>query len=248
VQGAHADDLTEFTELSSPASRMVAESHPLPPGSGRFPLSRNPVFHGALLVAAFLGTIMLVAPRGDSLTVGGGNTGSISASRSGETTLSFRRSRLSDAEWQEALGRTQADYQRIQQSAPRMQRSRKELTGSAAGGGYVDYFFGPSGVELIRMVRDGDGLRTVDEHFFRRDTLFFVFRRQRRADLPPGADQEAVENRFYFQAGELVRWRAGDRRLVDVDDPDFAREEKEILASAAALESAWRQGAATVQP
>lgn len=103
-----------------------------------------------------------------------------------------------------ALARIRTDYQAVQAGAAGWDSTAKAWTG-AGGAGTVTRWRDPAGRFLKLAVRfDGDGASWSREYFFREGALFFAF--DRWATFPEGGAADVLENRYAFQAGDLIQW------------------------------------------
>ena len=146
-------------------------------------------------------------------------------------------------QWQSSvLPQIQEDYREIQAKAPSLAKR-----GYPVPGGFADIYTNGDQVERITVTRL-DGAHQVVEHmFFRGDSLFFVHRRT----LPkgsPAASQQALEDRFYFHSGHLVRWRDSARQLVPETAPSFVAQQIDLLRNGQQLLAASRGAMPSLSP
>jgi hypothetical protein len=120
----------------------------------------------------------------------------------------------------------------INRELPRYTGVAKEIDAYAVEGATMTaYFAGPSIRKLVMRYRAESGY-TVEEYYFWRDTLFFVYRMKRRANQLQPELEGTDENRFYFANGQLRRWLDERGRQLVVDQPDAVYERREVLKRA----------------
>lgn len=98
-------------------------------------------------------------------------------------------------------------YAVINKSLARYRVVKKKLSGfSIEGGELIAYFDGAAIVKIV-ATHYGETGRSLEEFYYWKEQLIFVFGKQDRYDKPmSGKVAESSENRLYFDDGELIRW------------------------------------------
>jgi hypothetical protein len=121
-------------------------------------------------------------------------------------------------------------YATINKNAAGYKSVKKELTGfSAEGGELVAYFDGPKIMKIVAS-HFGEGGKAVEEYYYWDDQLIFVFRKDSSYDKPgSGKVVRTEENRFYFNAGRLIRWVDEKQKQVAPGNSEYPEKEKDYL-------------------
>jgi hypothetical protein len=120
-------------------------------------------------------------------------------------------------------------YTNINQNAARYRRVKKDLSGySAEGGELVAYFHGPTVMKMVATFFGETG-KAVEEYYFWNGQLIFVFQTDNRYDKPFGKVVRKIENRFYFQAGKMIRWLDENGKEVASDSEGYAPKQADYL-------------------
>lgn len=120
-------------------------------------------------------------------------------------------------------------YTAINKREARYRKVKKELSGySLEGGELVAYFDGPAIVKIMAR-HFGESGNTAEEYYYRNGQLIFVFERVSRYSGPlSGKVASAVENRFYFQADNLIRWVGKNGKEVPLGE-EYRLKERVLL-------------------
>ncbi|HEX8691771.1 MAG TPA: hypothetical protein VF746_05090 [Longimicrobium sp.] len=132
------------------------------------------------------------------------------------------------------IRRIRAAYARTNAGLPRCERRRRELMDQSTEGGRLDAYVCRGEVVKLVAVLYGETGRATEEFYLAGGRPYFVYRVSLRYERPFGKVASTGEDRFYFQAGRLVRWLRG-RRTVPPASPEAREEEREVLARAAEL-------------
>ena len=120
-------------------------------------------------------------------------------------------------------------YAAINKRAARYRKGKKELSGySLEGGELIAYFDGPAVVKIVAR-HFGESGNTLEEYYYLNGQLIFVFEKVSRYSRPlSGKVVSAVENRFYFQDDNLIRWLGEKGKEVRVSE-DYRLKERVLL-------------------
>ncbi|HKO60510.1 MAG TPA: hypothetical protein VJV03_05065 [Pyrinomonadaceae bacterium] len=111
------------------------------------------------------------------------------------------------AQAKDPIAAIRQQYAAINKRSPRYRKVNKELSGfSLEGGELFAYFDGPAIVKIVAR-HFGESGNTVEEYYYWNGQLIFAFEKVSRYNRPlSGRVVSAVENRFYFNDGNLIRW------------------------------------------
>lgn len=130
----------------------------------------------------------------------------------------------SEAEWRNLiLPPIQNEYRNIQQRVPFLVKQ-----GYPVAGGFAEVYTDGDQVQTVTVTRPNGAHQVVDHMYFRGDSLFFVHRRT----IPKAfgaAGQPALEDRFYFHSGHLVRWRDSAQKVVPETAQSFVAQQVDLL-------------------
>lgn len=136
----------------------------------------------------------------------------------------------SSAHAEDPIAVIRARYAAINKNVAKYKKVKKELSGfSLEGGELMAYFDGP---RLMKMVVNhyGEGGKALEEYYYQDDQLIFVFRKDSNYDKPgSGKVVRTMENRYYFNNGQLIRWIAEDGKQKAPGSEDYLKQEKEYL-------------------
>ena len=138
-----------------------------------------------------------------------------------------------------ALGQVQSEssindirrqYAAINKRTSRLKKVKKELTGfSLEGGQLLVYLDGPAIVKLV-ATHYGEMGRTSEKYYYSNGKLIFVFEKVFHYNKPmTGKVVRTVENRYYFDNGQMIRWVDENQKQVDASGEEFRSKQKELL-------------------
>jgi hypothetical protein len=138
-------------------------------------------------------------------------------------------------------------YAAINKRAAKYRKVKKELSGySLEGGELMAYFDGPAIVKIVAR-HFGESGNTVEEYYYRNGQLMFVFEKVSRYSRPlSGKVVSAVENRFYFQDDDLIRWLREKGKEVPVSE-EYRLKEKVLLENSGQFVSGARSTKALIE-
>ncbi len=139
-------------------------------------------------------------------------------------------------------------YAAINRRAGRYKQVRKKLSGfSLEGGELVAYLDGPAVVKIAAN-HYGEGGRTLEEYYYLKGKLIFVFQSESRYDRPLGGKVvQRRENRFYFESDRLIRWLDGDGKPVAPDAAEYQQQQDEFLETSRKFVNAARSKGSTIE-
>lgn len=143
------------------------------------------------------------------------------------------------------VARIRQEVQRIDALRLRAQHTIR-LEGFSAEGGEARVFFEGGRVVKIETTHFGESGRTAETLYFRGGFLIFAFQRSMRYDRLFGRVQSTEEDRFYFDRNRMIRWLGPGRKLVPRSNLRYSGEQADHLRFAAALLSAARSRARTL--
>lgn len=178
-----------------------------------------------MICAAVATIILTVAPR--DLPVNGRETAEsvLGSALLDEST----RPVLSAEEIKTIIDRIRADYQRIEREAPGMERRTTALLGFTVEKSEAELYVAGSALEKVRAFYNGEHGRTISELFFRDGALVFVYSRQYAYNDTYTSSTLIDENRYYFDANRLIRWRDSPEHIVSNADARYREQERELL-------------------
>ncbi len=120
-------------------------------------------------------------------------------------------------------------YAAINARAARYRKVKKELSGfSLEGGELIAYFDGAAIVKIVAR-HFGEAGNTVEEYYYRNGQLIFVYEKVSLYNRPlSGQVVNVVENRFYFNDDDLIRWIGEKGKQVQVSE-EYRLKEKVLL-------------------
>ena len=138
-------------------------------------------------------------------------------------------------------------YAAINKRSARYRKVKKDLSGySLEGGELVAYFDGPAIAKIVAR-HLGESGNTVEEYYYRNGQLIFVFEKVSRYSRPlSGKVVSAVENRFYFQDDDLIRWLGEKGKEVPVSE-EYRLKEKVLLENSNQFISGARSPKALIE-
>ena len=139
-------------------------------------------------------------------------------------------------------------YAAINRRQKRYKRVKKQLSGfSLEGGELVAYFDGPSIVKIVAN-HYGEGGSAVEEYYFSRDQLLFVFRKDQRYDRPlSGKVVRTEETRFYFDNDRLLRWLDEKGEQVSLTTDEAKQKRTDYLETSSKFLAGARSKNATIE-
>ena len=138
-------------------------------------------------------------------------------------------------------------YAAINKRAARYRKVKKQLSGySLEGGELVAYFDGPAVVKIVAR-HFGESGNTVEEYYYGNGQLIFVFEKVSQYSRPlSGKVVSSVENRFYFQDDDLIRWLGEKGKEVLVSEV-YRLKEKVLLENSNQFVSGARSTKALIE-
>ena len=154
---------------------------------------------------------------------------------------------LAPAQVKDPIASIRQQYAAINKRAARYRKVKKELSGySLEGGELAAYFDGPAIVKIVAR-HFGESGNTVEEYYYRNGQLIFVFEKVSRYSRPlSGKVISAVENRFYFQDDDLIRWLGEKGKEVPVSE-EYRLKEKVLLENSNEFVSGARSTKASIE-
>ncbi len=122
-----------------------------------------------------------------------------------------------------------ARYAAINKRAARYKKVKKQLSGfSLEGGELVAYLDGTSIVKMV-ATHYGEMGRSSEEYYYSTGKLIFVLHKTFHYDKPMGKVLRSLENRYYFNNDELIRWIDGDGKQADTTSEVARSSQKNLL-------------------
>jgi hypothetical protein len=119
-------------------------------------------------------------------------------------------------------------YTAINKRAARYRKVKKELSGFSLEGGELLAYFDRGAIVKIVAHHFGEGGNTVEEYYYQNGQLIFVFEKVSHYNRPvSGKVVRTIENRYYFNNDDLIRWNYGKGNAVS-HDADYRLKEKEL--------------------
>jgi hypothetical protein len=120
-------------------------------------------------------------------------------------------------------------YAAINKRVARYRKVKKELSGYSLEGGELVAYFDRGAVVKIVARHYGEGGNTLEEYYYANDQLIFVFEKVSHYNRPlSGKVVITIENRYYFNDDDLIRWVYGKGNAVSHDE-DYRLKEKGLL-------------------
>jgi hypothetical protein len=137
---------------------------------------------------------------------------------------------VSQAQPEGAINNIRRQYSAINKLAARHKRVKKELSGfSLEGGQLVAYFDGPAIAKMV-ATHYGEMGRTSEEYYYSSGKLIFVFEKVFHYNKPmSGKVVRTVENRYYFDNDNLIRWIDEKGKQIDSSTEEFRSKQKDTL-------------------
>ena len=138
-------------------------------------------------------------------------------------------------------------YAAINKRAAKYRRVKKELSGfSLEGGELIAYFDGPAIMKIVTR-HFGESGNTVEEYYYRNGQLIFVFEKISHYSRPlSGKVVSALENRYYFNDDDLIRWIGEKGKEVPVSE-EYRLKEKVFLENSNTCVSGARSTNAVIE-
>lgn len=143
------------------------------------------------------------------------------------------------------------EYKSIREASPSLARTEIEVSDYSTEGGKATSYSDKQGtIRLIKVELDGESGKVLEEFYYRKGALIFVFRENHRYNVPYYVTAESgggvafdpkktkiTEDRFYFVKGRMLRWidengaevKAGAKAFKD-SERDITRFSRELLA------------------
>jgi hypothetical protein len=139
-------------------------------------------------------------------------------------------------------------YAAINKRAARYRKVKKELSGfSLEGGELVAYFDGPAIVKIVATYY-GESGRSLEEYYYAKEKLIFVFRKEFRYDRPlSGKVVHTYENRFYFANDRLIEWLNSQSKPTPNGIADYQKKQDEYLETSRKFVDGARSKASTIE-
>jgi hypothetical protein len=120
-------------------------------------------------------------------------------------------------------------YAAINKRAAGYRKVKKQLSGFSLEGGELLAYLDRGAIVKITARHFGEGGNTVEEYYYGNGKLIFVFERVSHYNQPlSGKVVRTIENRYYFNNDDLIRWIYGKGNAVS-HDADYRLKEKELL-------------------
>ncbi len=133
-----------------------------------------------------------------------------------------------------SINNIRRQYASINKRAARLKKIKKELSGfSLEGGQIVAYLDGPSIVKIV-ATHYGEMGRNLEEFYYSDGKLIFVYEKIFHYNKPmTGKVIRTVENRYYFDNDQLIRWVEGNGKQAVTTGEEFRNNQKEFLENSA---------------
>lgn len=100
---------------------------------------------------------------------------------------------------------------------------------SLEGGQLIAYLDGPAVVKLV-VTHYGEMGRTSEEYYYSNGKLIFVFEKVSHYNKPmSGKVIRTVENRYYFDNDQMIRWIDENQKQADTSGEEFRSKQKDLL-------------------
>ena len=139
-------------------------------------------------------------------------------------------------------------YARINRSAAKYKKVKKDLSGfSAEGGVLVAYFDGPAIMKIVATFY-GESGKAAEDYYYRDGQLIFLLRTDYRYNRPlSGKVVKTTENRFYFNGDKLIRWIDESGKQVAADTNEYQEKQKDYLDTSKQFTEDARSNKATIE-
>ncbi|HYJ87256.1 MAG TPA: hypothetical protein VEW46_14440 [Pyrinomonadaceae bacterium] len=137
---------------------------------------------------------------------------------------------LGHAQSESSITNIRRQYAAINKRTSRFKKVKKELSGfSLEGGQLIVYFDGPAIVKLV-ATHYGEMGRTSEEYYYLDGKLIFVFEKVSHYNKPmSGKVVRTVENRYYFDNDQMIRWLDQNQKQGDSTGEEFRSKQKDLL-------------------
>ena len=133
-------------------------------------------------------------------------------------------------------------YRAVQAQLPRLQKITVNTNDDSTDGGEITaYFQGKQLVFATQQVYGETGQQRTD-YLFSQQWVAFIFQRQQQYNAPyysaafDARKTRIHEARYYFQAGQLIRWFDTDKQPVPPTTPAYSSRQQELLLEAQQLQ------------
>jgi hypothetical protein len=137
---------------------------------------------------------------------------------------------LGHAQSESSINNIRRQYAAINKRASRLKKVKKELSGfSLEGGQLLVYVDGPAIVKLV-ATHYGEMGKTSEEYYYSNGKLIFVFEKVFHYNRPmTGKIVRTVENRYYFDNDQMIRWIDENQKQADASGEEFGSKQKDLL-------------------
>ena len=137
---------------------------------------------------------------------------------------------LGQAQSESSINNIRRQYAAINKRSSRFKKVKKELSGfSLEGGQLIAYLDGPAVVKLV-VTHYGEMGRTSEEYYYSNGKLIFVFEKVSHYNKPmSGKVVRTVENRYYFDNDQMIRWIDENGKQADTSGEEFQSKQKDLL-------------------
>lgn len=137
---------------------------------------------------------------------------------------------VSQTQTEDSINKIRRQYASVNKRGARLKKVRKELSGfSLEGGQIVAYLDGPSVVKIVAN-HYGEMGRNLEEYYYSDGKLIFVYEKIFHYNKPmTGKVIRTVENRYYFDNDQLIRWVEGNGKQADPASEEFRSNQKQFL-------------------
>jgi hypothetical protein len=149
---------------------------------------------------------------------------------------------------EDSINTIRRQYLAINKRAGRYKKVKKELSGfSLEGGELVAYLSGPAIVKMV-ATHYGEMGRTVEEYYYSNGKLIFAFEKVLHYDKPTsGKVIRTIENRYYLNDNQLIRWIDGNGKQVNAAREEFRSKQKELLENSQRFITAAKSKSPTIE-
>ncbi|HBS85192.1 MAG: hypothetical protein A2W91_01770 [Bacteroidetes bacterium GWF2_38_335] len=133
---------------------------------------------------------------------------------------------------EESVKKIREMYSQVNSNLSNYELTVREIMGESTEGSIFEGFVSDDYLVLLRCKFYGEMGNIVEEYYFDKGTLFFVFVSNTQYSAPIYDENTqalpAVENRYYFTAEGMIRWVNSEKIKVDNTSDEFKQKAAEI--------------------